>query len=62
MVGYERSYNGRAAGMRLEATLPGRSTLEVCLSFGPAGPLSFDELTGLAEAWSRSTAHAPHRR
>jgi len=35
---------------RLEARLPGRTTLEVCLTFGPAGPPSFEELTQVAEA------------
>ena len=29
---------------RLEARLPGRSTLEVCLTFSAAGPPSFEEL------------------
>ena len=35
---------------RLEAMLPGRATLEVCLSFADAGPLHIEELAGLAEA------------
>ena len=35
---------------RVEARLPGRSTLEVCLSFGPSGPPAFDELAGMAGA------------
>jgi putative Mg2+ transporter-C (MgtC) family protein len=34
---------------RLEAKLPGRSTLEVCLTFLPAGPPTFEELAGMAE-------------
>ena len=34
---------------RLEARLPGRSTLEVCLTFGPAGPPPFEELAQVAE-------------
>ena len=35
---------------RLEARLPGRSTLEVCLTFRPTVPPSFEELAQLAEA------------
>jgi putative Mg2+ transporter-C (MgtC) family protein len=35
---------------RLEAKLPGRSTLEVCVTFGVAGPPSFDDLAERAEA------------
>ena len=35
---------------RLEAKLPGRSTLEVCVTFGVAGPPPFDELVERAEA------------
>jgi putative Mg2+ transporter-C (MgtC) family protein len=35
---------------RLEARLPGRSTLEVCLTFGPAGPPPFDVLVEVAQA------------
>jgi putative Mg2+ transporter-C (MgtC) family protein len=35
---------------RLEAKLPGRSTLEVCLTFGPAGPPSFEDLGEVAQA------------
>jgi putative Mg2+ transporter-C (MgtC) family protein len=34
---------------RLGARLPGRSTLEVCVTFGPPGPPTFDELSQLAE-------------
>jgi putative Mg2+ transporter-C (MgtC) family protein len=34
---------------RLEVTLPGRSTLEVCLTFGSAGPPAMEELTQVAE-------------
>ena len=34
----------------LEARLPGRSTLEVCLTFSPAGPPTFEELVQVAEA------------
>ena len=33
---------------RLEARLPGRSTLEVCLTFGPAGPPTFEQLAEVA--------------
>lgn len=39
-----------SAMLRLEAKLPGRSTLEVSLVFGDAGPPSFDELARQAEA------------
>ena len=35
---------------QLEAWLPGRSTLEVCLTFGPAGPPTFEGLAGVAQA------------
>ena len=35
---------------RLEAKLPGRATLEVCLTFGPSGPPPFAELVQVAEA------------
>lgn len=35
---------------RLEAKLPGRSTLEVCLTFGAVGPPTFEELAAQAEA------------
>lgn len=35
---------------RLEALLPGRSTLDVTLNFSPANPPSFDELSDIAEA------------
>ncbi|HJV60685.1 MAG TPA: MgtC/SapB family protein [Albitalea sp.] len=35
---------------KLEAKLPGRSTLEVCLTFGAAGPPRFDELAEQAQA------------
>lgn len=35
---------------RLEARLPGRSTLEVCLTFGPAAAPAFDELVQVAQA------------
>jgi len=35
---------------RLEARLPGRSTLEVCLTFSAAGPPKFDELAAQAES------------
>jgi len=34
---------------RLEGLLPGRSTLDVTLTFRPANPPSFDELAGIAE-------------
>lgn len=34
---------------RLEARLPGRATLEVCLTFGPTGPPPFEELVQVAE-------------
>jgi putative Mg2+ transporter-C (MgtC) family protein len=34
---------------RLEIRLPGRSTLEVCVTFGLAGPPTFEELAELAE-------------
>jgi putative Mg2+ transporter-C (MgtC) family protein len=33
----------------LEARLPGRATLEVCLTFGPPGPPTFTELIAVAE-------------
>ena len=42
---------------RLEARLPGRSTLEVCLSFGAAGPPSLEELTGVAQARGYRVLH-----
>ena len=35
---------------RLEAKLPGRSTLEVCLTFGPPGPPTFEDLGEVAQA------------
>jgi putative Mg2+ transporter-C (MgtC) family protein len=35
---------------RLEGLLPGRSTMDVTLTFRPANPPSFDELSGIAEA------------
>lgn len=35
---------------RIEAKLPGRSTLEVCLAFGLAAPPSFADVVGIAEA------------
>ncbi|HEX6704790.1 MAG TPA: MgtC/SapB family protein [Albitalea sp.] len=35
---------------RLEARLPGRSTLEVCLTFSAAGPPRFEELAAQAES------------
>lgn len=35
---------------RLEAKLPGRATLELCLTFSAAGPPSFDELAAQAES------------
>jgi putative Mg2+ transporter-C (MgtC) family protein len=35
---------------RLEARLPGRSTLEVCLTFRPVAPPPFDELAQVAAA------------
>ncbi|MDB5968010.1 MAG: MgtC/SapB transporter [Hydrocarboniphaga sp.] len=35
---------------RLEALLPGRSTLDVTLTFRPASPASFDEMSGIAES------------
>jgi putative Mg2+ transporter-C (MgtC) family protein len=35
---------------RLEARLPGRATLEVSLTFGPAGPPTFEDLAEQAEA------------
>src|SRR5450631_3159449 len=34
----------------LEGLLPGRSTMDVTLTFRPANPPSFDELSGIAEA------------
>lgn len=34
---------------RLEGLLPGRSTLDVTLTFRPGNPPSFDELSGIAE-------------
>jgi putative Mg2+ transporter-C (MgtC) family protein len=34
----------------LEAKLPGRSTLEICLTFGPTGPPTFADLAQVAEA------------
>ena len=37
---------------RLEAKLPGRSTLEVCLTFGAAGPPSFEDLGEVARRWA----------
>lgn len=33
---------------RLEARLPGRSTLEVCLTLGPTGPPTFEQLADVA--------------
>jgi putative Mg2+ transporter-C (MgtC) family protein len=46
---------------RIEARLPGRSTLEVCLAFGLAAPPSFADLVGAAQARGyhvrRSRAH-----
>jgi len=41
----------------IEARLPGRSTLEVCLNFGPAGAPPFDELAGVAEARGYRVLH-----
>jgi putative Mg2+ transporter-C (MgtC) family protein len=35
---------------RLEAKLPGRSTLEVCVTFGVDGPPGFEDLAAVAEA------------
>ena len=35
---------------RLEARLPGHTTLEVCLTFGPAGAPPFEELVQVAES------------
>jgi putative Mg2+ transporter-C (MgtC) family protein len=35
---------------RLEAKLPGRTTLEVCLTFGPTGSPTFEDLVQVAEA------------
>ena len=35
---------------QLEARLPGRSTLELCLTFSAAGPPKFDELAAQAES------------
>jgi putative Mg2+ transporter-C (MgtC) family protein len=35
---------------RLEAMLPGRSTLELCLTFSAAGPPKFEELAAQAES------------
>jgi putative Mg2+ transporter-C (MgtC) family protein len=35
---------------RLETLLPGRSTLDVTLTFQPPNPPSFDELSGIAQA------------
>jgi putative Mg2+ transporter-C (MgtC) family protein len=35
---------------RLEAKLPGRTTLEVCLTFSAAGPPGFEELAAQAES------------
>jgi putative Mg2+ transporter-C (MgtC) family protein len=42
---------------RLEARLPGRSTLEVCLTFGPPGPPTFEELAELAETRGYRVLH-----
>ena len=41
----------------IEAWLPGRSTLEVCLTFGPAGPPTFNELAQVAEARGYRVLH-----
>ena len=35
---------------RLEARLPGRATLELCLTFSAAGPPTFEELAAQAES------------
>ena len=42
---------------RLEASLPGRSTLEVSLSFRPPGPPTFADLIQLAEARGYRVLH-----
>jgi putative Mg2+ transporter-C (MgtC) family protein len=41
----------------LEVRLPGRSTLEVCLTFGPAGAPTFNELAEVAEARGYRVLH-----
>ena len=41
----------------LEVRLPGRSTLEVCVTFGAAGPPTFNELAGVAEARGYRVLH-----
>ena len=47
---------------RLEAKLPGRSTLEVCLTFSAAGPPPFDELAaaGRGSRLSRAARQPAH--
>ena len=42
---------------RLEARLPGRATLEVCLTFGAAGPPTFEELAAQAESRGYRVLH-----
>jgi putative Mg2+ transporter-C (MgtC) family protein len=42
---------------RLEAKLPGRSTLEVCPTFHPAGPPTFEDLAEVAEARGYKVLH-----
>jgi putative Mg2+ transporter-C (MgtC) family protein len=42
---------------RLEAKLPGRSTLEVSLAFGPDGPPAFEDLAAVAEARGYRVLH-----
>ena len=41
----------------LESKLPGRSTLEVSLTFRPAGPPTFEELAKVAEARGYRVLH-----
>ena len=42
---------------RLEAKLPGRATLEVCVTFGADGPPSFEDLAVVAEARGYRVLH-----
>ena len=42
---------------RLEAKLPGRSTLEVCLTFRPAAPPAFADVAEIAEARGYRVLH-----
>ena len=46
---------------RLEASLPGRTTLEVSLTFRPPGPPTFDDLTQMAEARGYRMLHGSLR-